>query len=209
MRIISPAIFRARTAAFTLLELLVVMVIMGILLATSAPGLVQSISANRLTASGQGLQYAISYAQQLAVTQNRQVALRFYLYDREGVAGCHAYQICYLDPATNTSIPVSNPDYLGDGSVFIPETDLSPLLTAKVTGEALAAEFEPFASMNAKFRRIIFMPSGSLNLAAPLRESYLTLVETQPWVVSGGATPPNFVTVQIDPVTGRARAYRP
>ena len=64
-------------------------------------------------------------------------------------------------------------------------------------------------SVHATFKRILFYPNGSTNVSVPLREAYVTLVGVNGQAIDTSKPPPNFYTIQIDPVTGRAKAYRP
>jgi uncharacterized protein (TIGR02596 family) len=208
-RSIQKSFYGKAVRGFSLIELVVVLVIMVILLALTAPSLSQAISANRLTSAGEGLLFKVSLAQQIAVTENRPVEIRFYRYTAEDLEGFHAYQLFFLNESENEGAPVENPVLFGEGTVSISETALSPLLDIMNSGGLVAAQTEPFSSRNARYKSIVFYPNGTTNIHAPLRRSYLTLADPRAAVEGAGGTPPNFYTLQIDPVTGRARSYRP
>lgn len=52
-------------------------------------------------------------------------------------------------------------------------------------------------------------PNGSTSLRVPLRTASLTLIPTKSYKADLSTAPPNYYTVQIDPVTGRGHSYRP
>lgn len=196
-------------AAFTLVELMVVVAVMGLLLALATPGLSRVISANRLTAAGEGLLFKVSLAQQVAVTENRPVELRFYSYSTDGVDGIHAYQLFFLNQSGGVATAIENATYLGEGSVVLAEGGLSPLLDGLNNGAETAATEDPFQARNATYRSMVFYPNGSTSIHLPLRQSYVTLVQPSDLDEAGTSAPPNYYTLQIDPVTGRGRSYRP
>lgn len=199
----------AQTVGFTLVEMMVVIAIIGLLLAVGAPGLSRAIQANRLTAAGEGLLFRVSLAQQLAVTESRPVEMRFYSYPVDGTTGVQATQMFFLNQSGGVATPVEAPAYLGEGSVVIPAGSLSPLLGALSGGAMNAATDEPFKTKSAQYQSLVFYPNGSTSINLPLRSSYVTLVSAGDQAGAGAAAPANYYTLQIDPVTGRGRSYRP
>jgi len=63
--------------AFTIIELLLVIVIIGIITAITIPNFIKSIRGNRLRAAGRTVVSAGRYARSMAVLQQRAVDLRF------------------------------------------------------------------------------------------------------------------------------------
>lgn len=197
---------------FTMVEIMVVVVIVSALVALMTPPLVSVMEANRLSQSGQGLLFRLSMARQMALTENKPLEIRFFRYaDENGAEGFHAAQLFFFDEAKNRLDAVEVPFYFSTG-VMISDSALSPLLAG--TGQTAAeemppAEREPFKSLGAHYRKIIFYPNASTNITLPLREAYLTLCNTRATVVDATKPPPNFYTIQIDPVNGTTRTYRP
>jgi uncharacterized protein (TIGR02596 family) len=69
---------------FTLVELLVVIMVIALLLAIGAPGLIGSVGAARITEAGDNLMIYVSEAQQRAMATGRPVEVRFYRVATEG-----------------------------------------------------------------------------------------------------------------------------
>ncbi len=67
-----------RAAAFTLIEMLVVVTIIVVLLAFTTPALMRTMQSSRLATAGDGLMGAISEAQQISFAQNIPVEMRFF-----------------------------------------------------------------------------------------------------------------------------------
>ena len=63
---------------FSLIELMVVLGVVGLLLAIAAPNLFSLISSNTLTGEGQVLRNQLTYAQQIAISKNADVEVRFF-----------------------------------------------------------------------------------------------------------------------------------
>lgn len=205
----SSLIYRSSRAAFTLLEILVVVMIITLLLAIMTPPLLNVMEANRLTQSGQSLLYRISMAKQMSLTDNRPVELRFFQYaDDNGVQGYHASQMYFYDETANERDPIESPLYFSQG-IMIPDNSISPLLTAGENEEAPVASREPFKSKSATYRKIIFYPNGTTSINVPLRDAYLTLCSTRADVSDPSVPPNNFYTIQIDPINGSTKSYRP
>lgn len=205
-----PAGDRIRSAAFTLIEMLIVITIISILFLIATPYTTGSLRAHRLSSAGDGLLFRISLAQQTAVTESRLTELRFYYYGNNGVSGAYACQLMDYDPTTNKSTPAEPPMYFGEESVVMIDGPLSPIFSGTLEpGDFGNADQEPFKAKNATFKRILFYPNGSTNISVPLRNAYVTLVGVDGMVIDTSKPPPNFYTIQIDPITGRAKAYRP
>ncbi len=81
-------------AAFSLMELLLVVVIMGIAAGIAAPALMRSISGNRLRTAGRALVTSARYARSMSILHQVPVAIRFDL-DRGGI------EVASPDPATD------------------------------------------------------------------------------------------------------------
>src|SRR5690348_12276218 len=67
-----------KNSAFTLVELLVVLVVLGLLVAVAAPTFVGTGKGTRITAAGDLLLNKLSEAQQQALASNAEVEVRFF-----------------------------------------------------------------------------------------------------------------------------------
>lgn len=199
----------ATRRAFSLVELVVVLAIASLLLALAAPYAFSAMQAASLTSVGDTVMQKIAQAQMRATTENRVIALQFYFYNREGVKACHAVQMMSIDPATNTAKPVEEPVFWSEGRVVLAEGQLSPLFSNTAAADTGQAADEPFKSDEATFHRIRFYPNGSTSVGVPLRQAYLTFVNSSKYREGATDPPPNYYTIQLDPIAGRARSYRP
>lgn len=100
---------------FSLVELLAVIVVIGIIVATAVPSLFTVIRAMKLTSAGDTILSRVTQAQQLALTMSSPVELRFYLYLPNdlpgGEKGFRAVQLVdpeYVDPVGGGDCPQSS-----------------------------------------------------------------------------------------------------
>lgn len=202
-----------RRRGMTLIEMMVVLVIVAGLLALMVGPLAGVMEANRLTESGQSLAFRISMARQMALTDNHPVEMRFYIHDDDnGAHGVHATQLFALDDETdNGTRPLEGAVALATG-IYIPETALSPLFGGGGNGAAppaIPADVEPFKSMEAQYRKVVFYPNGATSITQPLRQAYVTLCSTRADASDPETPPLNYFTIQIDPINGTSKTYRP
>lgn len=199
----------ALRAAFTLVEIVVVLAIITIIMAFSTPYAFSVIQSASVTSVGDTLMQKISQAQQTAMTENRVTALQFYVYEKDAVTACHAMQLMSVDPATNEAKPIEEPIFFADGRVVIAQGMLSPLFNYTLPADTGAANAEPFKSLTATFYRVRFYPNGGTSLSIPLRQAYFTLMPANAYKSGMEEAPKNYYSIQIDPVVGRPRSYRP
>lgn len=207
--------FRNERRAFTLIEMLVVVIIIGILLALAVPMLFQTLKANRLSAAGDTLIQQLSLAQQLATSGNFPVEVRFYRYqidDGMSEQGFHAYQLFRLydqpqeDPSSPggeliTEKPLGVPTQFGNEIVVSDDPQLTPLASGPLTEDSR----KYLKAADASYFSFRFNPDGTTTLNKSVTTSYLTLVNAE----TEQNTPANFYTIQVDPYNGKLRVYRP
>jgi len=197
-------------AGFSLVELVIVVAILVMLIAVGMPYTLGALQSANLTSAGDTLMQKLAMAQQRSLTENRPVGLDFYYYTEDNVQGCHAIQMISYNPATNQVTQLEPPVYWNKKSVVIVEGALSPMFSTNQTPVSTGqAAQNPFKSLNATYYRVIFYPNGSTSLRVPLRTAYLTLISTKSYKADLSTAPPDYYTVQIDPVTGRGHSYRP
>jgi len=208
---------RNRRTAFSLVEMLAVIAVIGLIAATTAPMLFSTMKANRLSAAGEEIVNRISYAQQLAVSRNHEIELRFYHYvDPEDPASKDHYRATLIaQPAPDPEAPgkvetivLSDLSFLRNGIVVANSETLSPIFTEVERTDTADADRRIIAS-NASYKTIRFFPDGSCDLTVKINESYLTVVEERDLEISGGGIPKNFFAIQVDHYTSRSTTYRP
>ncbi|MDI1314143.1 MAG: Verru_Chthon cassette protein D [Prosthecobacter sp.] len=195
---------------FSLVEMVIVVAIVTMLIAVATPYTLGALQSANLTSAGDTLMQKFAMVQQRSLTENRPVGLDFYYYDNDNIKGCHAVQMISFDPATNLATPLEPPVYFNKQNVVLVEGPLSPMFSTNQTASSTgSATLNPFQALGATFHRVIFYPNGSTSLRVPLRTAYLTLISTKSYQADLSEAPPNFYTVQIDPVTGRGHSHRP
>ncbi len=198
-------------AAFTMVELLAVMVVLSILLLVSMPSLVNSTGGSRLTIAGDLLLNALSEAQQKALASDSEVEVRFFENQEpspfSGARDLTSFQVFTLastveDAALASFTPSSGITKLPEGVVISRKDQINSLLQ-----QPFKEQVSSDGKENAKrYLAIRFLPDGSTSLSSG-QLWYITLVaETSE---EKGEIPVNYYTVQLDPVTGRLRTFRP
>lgn len=201
--------------------MLVVLAIIAILIALVAPGVIGSMNASKLSSAGDRLLGTLSEAQQTAYAKNQAVELRFYQYAEpmSTTMAFRAYQSFLIsNPVganTETLTKLSELIKLPDSMIISSNTTLSPLVTQNTIADTNNDAGLPGAS----YAALRFSPDGTCKLVVSsgtmatltlpsLPQSFVTVVEENAKAGTTGL-PDNFYTVQVDPYTGRSRAYRP
>lgn len=207
----SHFIGRTSHAAFTMVELLMVMVVLSILLLASMPSLVNSTGGSRLTMAGDLLLNALSEAQQKAIASDSEVEVRFFeAIDPPAFGGARelsSFQTCTLastgeDVALASFVPSSGITKLPDGVVISRKEKVNSLLQQPFK------ELPP-TDLSDKVKRYLsirFLPDGSTNLSSGQLWFVTLVADTSE---EAGEVPANYYTIQLDPVTGRLRTFRP
>ncbi len=199
--------------AFSLVELLIVISIILVLATLALPAFNNFGRANTLSACGQSLVDTLSLARQTALTRSRPVQVRFYkLPDILQASG---------DPSDYRGIQLFLVDGSGTNALtkviyFDSPIVISPVVaTTSLWDGTNCLEVAPGADdaklpgvgASYRFRTFSFRADGSTDL--PLDGSwFLTLCAKQDYIKSPGGLPANFVTVQIDPQSGRTKTFQ-
>lgn len=174
------------------------------------------MKANRLSVAGEEIASRISLAQQLAVSGNHEVELRFYHYiDPDDPTTKDNYR------ATVIALPAPDPDapgavkttilgelsYLRNGIVVGKTSSLSPTLEETSRADNLDEE-KTIPRVTANYKSIRFFPDGTCDVTVIPADAYLTVVEERD-LRAEAQVPKNFFAVQIDHYTSRITTYRP
>jgi uncharacterized protein (TIGR02596 family) len=209
--------------AFTLLELLVVIGIIGLVATFAIPAIGTMINGSTLTQASQQLTNQLSAARQYAITKNRSVEVRFLKFGDPETPGESA-----ADASTGQFRAVQLMEVLESGvavpidqvrilprTVIMDSPALSSLLDpsdefgriAKPPDTKVDPELPRGIKRQYQYVSFRFQPDGSTNLA-PKTSWFVTLRQLKD-KVAGKVPPPNFFTLQVDPVSGTTRPFRP
>lgn len=178
----SPFFERQARRAFSLIEMLVVIAIIAMIMASATPALMRTMQATRLATTGDSIMGAITEAKQLAYAQNVPVELRFFKHPDQDFPGStvqlfRSYQMFKIvtqsqgvgasAQVSESVVPVGTLYKLSDGIIIASGQDLSPVLNG-LDGQSLD-DVKPNAGggpgysgvANAKYNAIRFMPDGS------------------------------------------------
>lgn len=234
----SQPVRRGRPArAFTLVELLVVMSIIVIIAAFAAPAISTILRGSQLTQSSQQVIDHIALARQLALSRNRTMQVRFYKFADPETPGqvatdpstgyfraLQTFEI--LD--NGAAIPVSKPIRLPNSVLINESVQLSTIINQtsakvyKTKGDLAPSDPtmpDTTVGKNYEYAAFDFRSDGSTNLSAAGASTGSSSTKDT-WfftlhgvTVDGGgkatAKPDNYVTVQVDPVTGITRVFSP
>jgi len=201
--------------AFSLLELLVVMAIVGALSAVAVGTFNQTLRGTRITSTAQAVSDAMSLARNTALARNVPVQLRFY-------------------KLPDIDLPNGAPTIYRGMQIFVCESRATNALTkpilfpqqivisanAKKSSILQLTETTPGGSDPAKLSGMtytyIFMTFGANGIVQPASNALLT--STNEWYVTlqaqrdlatDSSWPINYATVKINPVTGSTQIFQP
>ncbi len=217
----------SKRSAFSLIELMVVLAVVGLLLAFAAPNLFSLISANTLTGEGTLLRNQFTYAQQIAVSKSADVEVRFFKVKDSDSARTEesfgAYQLFQYNQDGDMA-PVSTLFRIR-APVAINER-LSPLLDPSANSSSAKDRKFGYAApttghhdvptgrggdiVSTEYVSFRFRPDGSTDL--PNRSKggdtwYITLVQGEGAIEA--ERPSNFVCLQVNPYNGQIGEFRP
>lgn len=193
--------------AFTLIEMLVVIVIIGALITVSAPAIDGMLRSSRLTSTADNLRNYLSGAQQLAVAQNLEVEVRISESTSasaiDGMPRVRTLRTYVLrsdsESGAGSYVREGAPLKLDDAVAISSQPRLSSLLNRTF-------QADPDEPQGARYVSFHFFPDGSTDLPSG-QPWFLTLLEEKH--ASAATAPANFVTIQVHPTSGKLRTFRP
>jgi len=191
--------------AFSLVELLLVVAIIGILLVLTVPSLTNVSRSMSLSRSGQSLSDAIVLAQQQATTLNRRASVRLIkLPDEKGTIAYRGVQPWIVKDDAGTLAPLSRVISFPSSIVITADQTLSPILQSPMSTNGTM----PVSGKTCDYVSFTVLPNGGLeNVTAT--NSFLTVVSENDSAKSASTRPANFFTVNINPVTGEVSTFQP
>lgn len=214
---------------FSLLELIAVILIIGIVAAFAVPAASTILKGSQMTQASQIVVDQISLARQQALARNHAAEVRFIRYVDPEVPGdkgpdgkdgaFRAIQVFEV-LENGVAVPLDKPQLLPQSVVMNSGKQLSSLLgdtsatgwpkevtKSKVKQDKKAPKLPRKIEDDYEYVCFRFMPDGSTNLK-PSEKWFLTIhnLNEKP---TGNTPPNNFFTLQIDPVSGASKGFRP
>lgn len=203
-----------RPSAFTLVELAIVLSIMAVIALLALPSLtpmMQSYNLNRATGM---VTDELTFARQAALTRNGDVEVRFYQ-TGPGNSSSDLQFRAVRSFWSATGQPLDRLSYLPVPIIISSSPQFSSLLdytNPSRSGLSTGQETLPGNSGTTTYVSFLFRATGGTGLSPvtpPVGIWNLTLyAENAPANASTGL-PNSYAAVQIDPVTGQDRTYRP
>jgi len=198
--------------AFTLIEVLLVVLIIGTLLGITAPAIQGAVTASRLRDSAASISSELFEAQQLAISLGTETEVRFYQLP-DPMSADPAPLLRKLQVFALGQPPTGPGDGANQGGVFKPAGPPHSLNSSLVISSTTA--FSSIVNLGfqtdkndrqGRFVAFRFHADGSTDLP-PQKEWFLTVLERK--AKGTPVKPVNFVTLQIDPASGRVRSFQP
>ena len=222
---ISPIPQRVR--AFSLIELIIVISVIVIIAAFTIPAMNTILKGSQLTQGAGMVIGQLNIARQQALSRNRAVEVRFYRYADPEVPGedvtapatgkFRALQLFQIQPS-GVALPIDKVQTLPGGVIFAYSTSLglSSLLDKGTAGtpkkpgidDSTAPRLPRGVDFNYEYVSFKFLQDGSTD-RTPTAQWFVTMIGINEKIESATSPPPNFFTVQVDPVSGVTKTYRP
>lgn len=205
--------FAQNRQAFTLLELLAVVAVIGIAVAMVVPALQGILGATDLSRSTQTLVSQLSLARQTAVARDCPVEVRLYRVKDSAQSGAissgrfRAMQLFTLQES-GSAVPLGKVQSFATSVIIDSGQTLSSLVHSfeQKSGTELAYKIPSF-DLNYECTAFRFLPDGSTDLSKA--DCWFLTLRNNIGPDPAPSAPRNFSCVQIDPVNGHLRTFQP
>lgn len=218
-----PIIRSKQRAGFSLVEMLIVLTVLGILFAVAAPNLFTLMQASTLSSEGSLVRNKLTQAQQMALSRNSDVEVRFYKMADPNAAELEeeyrAFQFFQFNERGKLE-PVSK--FFRIKPPVVMSERYSTLLNTSSNSDSSGREYGFVAptegaaeipvgneTENVSYVSFRFRPDGSTDLPGRTGGDdtwYLTLVQG---TGEQRGMPTNYYIVQVDSFNGRVSVFRP
>ncbi len=215
----------AKHAAFSLIELVVVIAIIAIIATFTVPAATTILRGSAMTQASQMLTDQLSLARQLALSKNRSIEVRLCKLADPEMPGEKAsdvstgqYRAIQLFEVleSGAAVPIDKVQSFPTSVIMNPDK-LSTLISDTTQKEQTPTTKDPDlprgVGRNYRYTSFRFQPDGSTNLptksTADTNGAWTITVHGGTEKVTGTTLPPNFFTIQIDPVSGSSKGFRP
>jgi uncharacterized protein (TIGR02596 family) len=203
--------------AFTLVELLVVVSIMVIIAGLVAPAANTMLRGSQITQSADAIMAQLSSARQTAMTANRTMEVRFYRLADPSLVGnataVRAIQVFKIEDNGDAK-PDGRVQWLPGSILMDSDPTLSTLLGSarEKSSWTTASPVDPKLSLprvGTSYAAFCFRfrPDGSTDLDPPAK--WFVTIHAENDGDNHSTLPANFATIQVDPVSGSLKLYRP
>ncbi len=216
--------------AFSLVELLFVMAIMGIVAGLVLPAFNTVGKSQALSNAGSALLDQLASARQAAISQNRVVEVRIYKRLEDPSRALNAvsnperfrsFRTMVKDEAGTNAFVLQPMQQLPARMVFsesqqfstliYPDATVSPSRDYKDAALAQKEDLSP-SETDVYYQVIRFAPTGGTDLApggTTAKDKWFITIRSDNEVETATRPGNNYVTIMLDPVSGRVRTYRP
>ena len=216
-----------RRQAFSLIELIIVISVIVIIAAFTIPAMNTILKGSQLTQGSNILVAQLNIARQQALSRNRAIEVRIYRYADPEVPGedvsdlktgkFRAMQLFQVMP-TGVATPIDKVQTLPGGVIFAYSDteglssliDLPTGLKPKKPGidDKAAPPLPRGVDLKYEYVSFKFLQDGSTD-RLPTAKWFITVIGLNDKLEAPTKPPPNFFTVQINPVSGVTKTYRP
>jgi uncharacterized protein (TIGR02596 family) len=202
-----------RRGAFSLLELIIAISVIVVVITLMVPAFNTLGRASHLTTATATVLDEMNLARQTALTRNRVVEMRFYsLRDEvDPKLAYRAVRTLISDEAGATLLPLGDLKRLPVGTVALDDEKFSTLLN-ETTRPRKATDVEDLPNApKTPYQAIRFRPTGGveLNPYTSTNDNWFLTIKNERDPSFAERPAANYATIQLDPITGRARAWRP